>query len=121
MKLFWNTNNQSSSFWGDYHQKNSKTWIYELLENIEFVEIDDLSKIDSNEKIIIVDSELPNKQDFYLNTFKNFKNLYLIHLGDEGGIEYNEAFYLNFKHVFRTFHLNKFSNNSINELLSKYP
>tara|TARA_A100000164_G_C21842117_1_gene740609 strand:- start:424 stop:1281 length:858 start_codon:yes stop_codon:yes gene_type:complete len=111
MKLFWNTNNQSSSFWGDYHQKNSKTWIYELLENIEFVEIDDLSKIDSNEKIIIVDSEVPNKQDFYLNTFKNFKNLYLIHLGDEGGREYNEVFYSNFKHVFRTFHLNKFSNN----------
>ena len=49
MKLFWNTNNQSSSFWGDYHQKNSKTWIYELLENIEFVEIDDLSKIDSKD------------------------------------------------------------------------
>lgn len=111
MKLFWNTNNLASTFWGNYHQKNSKNWIYELLENVKFDEINDLRKIESKEKIIIVDSEVPNKQNFYSNIFQNFNNLYLIHLGDEGGREYNEAFYSNFKHIFRTFHLNKFSNN----------
>ena len=111
MKLFWNTNNQSSSFWGNYHQKNSKIWIYELLEYVKFDEIDSLTDFHIEEKIIIVDSELPNKQEFYSKIFKKFKNLYLIHLGDEGGREYNESFYSNFNHIFRTFHLNKFSSN----------
>lgn len=112
MKLFWNTNNEASSFWGNYHLKNSKMWIYEILENIEFEEINDFPSNNTNEKIIIVDSEIPNKQIFYSNIFKKFKNLYLIHLGDEGGREYNELFYSNFNHVFRTFHLNKFSKNN---------
>lgn len=108
MNLLWNTNKEVSSFWGEYHHKNSKSWIFEILENVEFEEINSLSNNENNEKLIIVDSEIPKKQNFYINLFKKFKNIYLIHLGDEGGTEYNENFYSNFKHIFRTFHLNKF-------------
>ncbi len=111
MKLFWNTNKEISSFWGNYHLKNSKKWIYELLENVEFEEVEKITNDISNQKIIIVDSEIPKKQNFYLNLFKNFKDIYLFHLGDEGGKEYNESFYSNFKHIFRPFYLNKFSTN----------
>ena len=111
MKLLWNTNNQALTFWGNYHKKNSKMWIYELLENISFEEINNLTNVANDEKIIIVDSEVPNKKNFYLDAFKKFKNLYLMHLGDEGGRECSDIFYSNFKYVFRTFHLNKFSKN----------
>ncbi len=111
MKLIWNTNKELNSFWGEYHYNNSKKWIFELLENIEFEEIGSIRNIVPSEKIIIVDSELPRKQNFYSNLFKNHKNLFLIHLGDEGGQEYNDKFYNNFKHIFRPFFLKKFKTN----------
>ena len=40
IKLFWNTSlNQEDSFeldWVKYHEKNSKDWVYFLLQNVNY-------------------------------------------------------------------------------------
>ncbi len=108
MKLFWNTHNCNKNFWGEYHHKNSKKWIYDIFSDINFTEIKSLNEAKQSEPLVIVDSEIQKKEDFYIDFFKNYKNIYLVHLGDEGG-KVDKNFYLNFKHVFRTFYLNSFS------------
>ena len=85
MKLLWNTNKDLNTFWGNYHANNSKEWIFNILKKVNISEIDDIGAISSNEKIIIVDSEISNKNDFYKNLLNKTKNIFLIHLGDEGG------------------------------------
>ena len=80
MKMFWNTNKEISSFWGNYHLKNSKKWIYEILENVEFEEVEKLTNDILDQKIIIVDSEIPKKQNFYSNLFRNYDEIYLFHI-----------------------------------------
>ena len=109
MKLFWNTHHHNKSFWGEYHLLNSKKWIFDILSQIKFQEIEDLNLAQSTEPLIIVDSEIVSKRKFYEFLLNKFKTIYLIHLGDEGG-KINKKIYLNFKHVFRTFYLNSFSN-----------
>jgi len=108
MKLFWNSHNYNKSFWGKYHQKNSKKWIFDLLSEIRFQEVENLNEVEDLDVLILVDSEIKSKEIFYKNVLNKYKNVYLIHLGDEGG-EVDKKFYLNFKHVFRTFYLNSFS------------
>ena len=108
MKLFWNSQNNNKSFWGEYHYKNSKNWIFDLLNEIKFSEIKNLNEINEFEPLIIIDSEVQKKVNFYKDFLKKYKNIYLIHLGDEGG-KIDKSFYLSFKHVFRTFYLNSFS------------
>ena len=107
MKLFWNSQNNNKSFWGDYHYKNSKEWIFDILSEIKFSEIKGLNEVNEPEPLIIVDSEVQKKENFYKDFLKKYKNIYLIHLGDEGG-KIDKSFYLSFKHVFRTFYLNSF-------------
>ena len=109
MKLIWNTHIDNSSFWGEYHRLNSKMWIFDLLKNVKIEEINDLSSVKTNDSVIIVDSELYQKKNFYNKFFNEFKNIYLFHLGDEGGRVDTNFFYSNFKHIFRTFYLNSFS------------
>tara|TARA_Y100000590_G_scaffold430780_1_gene544776 strand:+ start:208 stop:1062 length:855 start_codon:yes stop_codon:yes gene_type:complete len=111
MKLFWNCHLYSDSFWGKYHNKNSKMWINDILGSVKFEEINDIEKVKLDEKLIIVDSEIYKKKTFYEKLFNRNKKIYLIHLGDEGG-KINKNFYSNFLHVFRTFYLNSFANNS---------
>ena len=108
MKLFWNSQNNNKSFWGEYHYKNSKKWIFDILSEIKFSEIRGLNEVNDLEPLIIIDSEVQKKKNFYKDFFKKYKNIYLIHLGDEGG-KVDKSFYLNFKQVFRTFYLNSFS------------
>ncbi len=108
MKLFWNSQNYNKSFWGEYHHKNSKKWLLDVLSEIKFEEVENLNHINSYEDLIIVDSEIPKKEKFYNDFLLNYKNIYLIHLGDEGG-KINKEFYKRFKHVFRTFYLNSFA------------
>ncbi len=108
MKLFWNSQNNNKSFWGEYHYKNSKKWVSDILSEIKFSEVKSLKEINEIEPLIIVDSEVQKKENFYKDFFKKFKNIYLIHLGDEGG-KVDKSFYLSFNHVFRTFYLNSFS------------
>ena len=105
MKLFWNSQNDNKSFWGEYHYKNSKKWIFDILSEIKFTEVKGLNEVNYIEPLIIVDSEVQKKGNFYNDFFKKYKN---IHLGDEGG-KVDKSFYLSFKQVFRTFHLNSFS------------
>ena len=95
MKLFWNTNKNLNTFWGNYHANNSKEWIFNILKKLNISEIDNLETILNNEKIIIVDSELSNKNNFYKNLLNKTKNIFLIHLGDEGGTETKNYIYNN--------------------------
>ena len=108
MKLFWNTHNQNKSFWGEYHLLNSKEWIFDILGEIKFEEIEDLNLSQNTDSLIVVDSEISGKKDFYEILLNKYKRIYLIHLGDEGG-RINKKIYSNFQHVFRTFYLNSFS------------
>ena len=85
MKLFWNSQNDNKSFWGEYHYKNSKKWIFDILSEIKFTEVKGLNEVNYIEPLIIVDSEVQKKGNFYNDFFKKYKNIYLIHLGDEGG------------------------------------
>ena len=110
MKLFWNTNKNLNTFWGNYHANNSKEWIFTILKKLNITEIDNLETILNNEKIIIVDSELSNKNDFYKNLLNKTKNIFLIHLGDEGGTETKNYIYNNCLHIWRPFCLGEFFN-----------
>ena len=110
MKLIWNSHNYNKSFWGEYHRINSKKWIFDILSEVNFTEVDNLNEIDSSETILIVDSEIQKKESFYKSFLKKYNNAYLVHLGDEGG-KIDKDFYSNFKHVFRTFYLNSFAKN----------
>ena len=57
MKLFWNCHLHSDSFWGEYHYKNSKMWVNDILKSVKFDEINDIDEAQSDEKLIIIDSE----------------------------------------------------------------
>ena len=65
MKLFWNCHLHSDSFWGEYHYKNSKMWVNDILGSTKFEEINDINKAKSDEVLIIVDSEI-YKKNFFL-------------------------------------------------------
>ena len=80
MKLFWNSQNDNKSFWGEYHYKNSKKWIFDILSEIKFTEVKGLNEVNYIEPLIIVDSEVQKKGNFYNDFFKKYKNIHLIHL-----------------------------------------
>ena len=105
MKLLWNTNKNINSFWGNYHFLNSSSWIYSIIRKIDYENIDNVEQIDPNDVLIIVDSQLTIKKDFYLQLSKKCASIYLIHLGDEGATEDTNIIYNNCKHVWRTFGL----------------
>ena len=108
MKLFWNTNKNLNTFWGNYHSNNSREWIFYILKMVNIDEIDKIENISKDEKVIIVDSELSRKEDFYKNLLLKTKNIFLIHLGDEGGTENKNYIYNNCTHIWRTFCLVSF-------------
>tara|TARA_B100000965_G_scaffold403395_1_gene431370 strand:+ start:294 stop:1148 length:855 start_codon:yes stop_codon:yes gene_type:complete len=110
MKLFWNCHLYNDSFWGEYHYKNSKAWVDYIFGSINFEEVKDINQVKSDERLIIVDSEIFKKKLFYEKLLEKNKKIYLLHLGDEGG-KVNKNFYSNFIHVFRTFYFNSFANN----------
>ena len=105
MKLLWNTNKNINSFWGNYHFLNSTSWIYSIIRKIDYENIDNAEQINANDDLIIVDSQLTIKKDFYLQLSKKCASIYLIHLGDEGATEDTNIIYNNCKHVWRTFGL----------------
>jgi len=108
MKLFWNTNKNLNTFWGNYHSNNSREWIFYILKFVNIDEIDKIENISKDEKVIIVDSELSGKEDFYKKLLLKTKNIFLIHLGDEGGTENKNYIYNNCIHIWRTFCLGEF-------------
>ena len=113
LKFFWNTNKPVETWFGNYHLKNSKEWIELILKRVKFTEIFNLDDLEKNDKLIIVDSKIDNKESFYLELSKKCKEIYLFHLGDEGALEKKEIIYECCKHVWRTFFWNslkKFKN-----------
>ena len=119
MKLLWNTNRnlpvigtnpqaERVIFWGNYHFKNSYSWILDLLSEIQVEPINDLENLNINEDIIVVDNVIGHKESFYFNLSNKVKKIYLIHLGDEGGSEKRDLVYSLCDHVWRTFCLPNF-------------
>ena len=87
IKLFWHTAlNQNDSFelyWGKYHEKNSKDWIYFLLQNINYTSINSEKEINKGDTVIIVDSGIHFKEHFYKMLKTLTKKIFLFHINDE--------------------------------------
>ena len=125
IKLLWNTHNQKNSIdniedkekaareqvWGSYHKNNSNKWIYELLNNVKFEIIENEKNLENNDTLIIVDSNIENKEKFYERLKLICSKIFLIHLGDEYGSRSSDLIYKNFNYIFRTFCSNRFFNN----------
>jgi len=78
IKLLWNTHNQikpkSSDSdskeavnltWGNYHKKNSDKWVFEILNKVKFSLIESINDIENGDTLIIIDSSVETKEDFY--------------------------------------------------------
>jgi len=124
IKLFWNTHNQNKPTsndptdkdasrnykWGLYHKNNSDKWIYEALDKIQFKVIQSDKDIEKDDILIIVDSSIEKKGDFYVKLSLVCSKIFLIHLGDENDLYDLTSIYGNFDFVWRTFCLNKYFN-----------
>ena len=120
IKLLWNTHNQKKInetddkefIWGKYHKENSDKWIFEILTKVNFKEIKNESELEKNDYLLIIDSNVVNKIDFYDKLKLTCSKIYLIHLGDETGIHDYSEIYKNCNYVWRTFCSNTYFNNS---------
>jgi hypothetical protein len=124
IKLLWNTQKQrelNSNIpkskldviitWGNYHKKNSDKWIFEILNKVKFKLVENISEIENEDILIIVDSSIEAKTDFYNKLNLICSKIFLIHLGDEPGLYNFSGIYNNCKHVWRTFCSSKYFNN----------
>tara|TARA_B100000315_G_C14471955_1_gene538785 strand:+ start:13 stop:903 length:891 start_codon:yes stop_codon:yes gene_type:complete len=127
IKLFWNTHNQKKSnssdkkvrekhardySWGIYHQKNSNIWIYEILKKIKYNIIENETSLEKDDRLIIVDSSLENKIDYYAKLKLICSKIFLFHLGDEGGSYDLFSVYKNCNYIWRPFCSNKYFKNN---------
>tara|TARA_B100000686_G_scaffold226271_1_gene233485 strand:- start:5529 stop:6422 length:894 start_codon:yes stop_codon:yes gene_type:complete len=126
IKLFWNTHNEVAPIlgrtnikeattdfgWGIYHKENSDKWIFNILKKIKFKTISDVTEIEENDTLILIDSNIERKSELYTKLKLLCSNLFLIHLGDESGIFDLSQIYNNFNFVWRTFCSNKYFNNT---------
>ena len=109
IKLFWNTHNQKKSNtnkkinkkiepigvnpededadygWGVYHKKNSNTWIFEILKRVEYKIIDNITNLEKDDILVIVDSNVEKKLELYIKLKLICSKIFLFHLGDEFG------------------------------------
>jgi len=121
IKLLWNTHNQTRPDlnnknqkelvdynWGIYHKKNSDKWIFEILNKINFQIIESEQDLESEDILIIVDSSVEKRNEFYSKLKIICSKMYLIHLGDESGAYDLTEIYNNFNYVWRTFCLSNF-------------
>jgi len=87
IKLLWNTSrHQKDSFeltWGKYHEYNSKDWIYFLLQDIDYKSINSEEEIDKGDTVIIADSGIHFKEQFYIKLNTLAKRFFLFHINDE--------------------------------------
>ena len=125
IKLLWNTQNQivpkpsdskykelsRNHIWGVYHKNNSEKWILEVLNKIKFKKITNENEIDNDDILIVVDSSIENKIEFYNKLKLICSKLFLIHLGDETGSYNLSTIYQNCTHVWRAFCSNKYFKN----------
>ena len=124
IKLFWNTHNQiiplgktnnteSVNFmWGNYHKKNSDKWIFEILKKIQFKLIESVENVENKDVIIVIDSSIETKIEFYNKLKLLCSKIFLIHLGDESGMHNLAPVYDNCNYVWRTFCSNKYFKNA---------
>tara|TARA_Y100000590_G_scaffold105953_1_gene120628 strand:+ start:4316 stop:5233 length:918 start_codon:yes stop_codon:yes gene_type:complete len=138
IKLFWNTHNQKRSDirdkkvksevpiglnpedegrdlgWGIYHKKNSNTWIYEVLKAINYQVVENISDIEKDDILIIIDSSIEKKAELYIKLKSICSRIFLFHLGDEQGPFDLLPVYNNCDYIWRTFCSNKyFENNKV--------
>ena len=126
IKLLWNTHNQIPSNnktdtqnaqnhkWGLYHKNSSNKWIFELLNKLNFKIIESEKKIESEDVLIIIDSSIESKVEYYSQLKLICSKIFLIHLGDEAGIKEVDNVYKNCDYIWRTFCSNRyFKNNKI--------
>ena len=124
IKLFWNTHNQiiptsknpsnEDAFnykWGMYHKDYSVSWIHHLLQKIKFKTINSNKDIESEDCLIIVDSSVEKKKDFYAKLRLMCSKVFLIHLGDETGRYDLNPIYNNCNFVWKAFCSNKYFKN----------
>jgi hypothetical protein len=126
IKLFWNTQNQKKPDsnikkirekqeddygWGQYHKKNSDKWIYEILNKVDYKVLQSENDLQKNDKLIIVDSSIEEKESLYIKLQMSCSKIFLFHLGDETGIHDTSSIYKNCSYVWRSFCLNKFFSN----------
>ena len=122
IKLFWNTHNQIPSTnndtenarnykWGLYHKNSSNKWIYELLSSVNFRTIKSDKDISNKDILIVIDSSIENKAQFYSRLKSICSKIFLIHLGDEAGIREVEDIYNNCDYIWRTFCSNRYFDN----------
>ena len=106
IKLFWNTSlNQGDSFeldWGKYHEKTSKDWVYFLLQNVNYTCVKSDKEINKGDTVILVDSGIHFKDNFYKNLKATTKNIFLFHINDEQLDKRSMLIYDNFNFIWRT-------------------
>ena len=124
IKLLWNTHNQNKPtvdklndkrardyVWGVYHKENSEKWIFEILNEVKFKPIQNLDDLELGDTLIIVDSSVENKKEFYTKLKLICSKMYLVHLGDETGSYDLTTIYNNFNFIWRTFCFNQYFQN----------
>jgi len=126
IKLFWNTHNQKKPNsgnkkvrekeeldygWGQYHKKSSDKWIYEILKKIKFITIKNLTDLEKDDTLIIVDSCVEEKSELYTKLNLICSKIFLFHLGDEFGFHNLSTVYNICSHVWRPFCASKYFNN----------
>ena len=126
IKLFWNTHNQKKSNtsdikikkkedadygWGVYHKENSNKWINEILKKIKYESIENEKNLEKNDLLIIVDSSVEKKIDFYSKLKLVCSKIFLFHLGDEFGSHNLSPIYDNCDFIWRPFCSNKYFKN----------
>ena len=99
--------------WGLYHRDNSDKWIYEILNKVKFKIIESEKNIENNDILIIVDSSIEKKREFYSNLRLVCAKIFLFHLGDESGAHDLSSIYKNCTHIWRAFCSNKYFNNDL--------
>ena len=106
IKLLWNTSrHQNDSFeltWGKYHEENSKDWIYFLLQDIDCKSISSEEEINKDDTIIIVDSGIHFKEQFYIKLNALTKRFFLFHINDEHLDKRSSPMYNYCDYVWRT-------------------
>jgi len=97
--------------WGIYHKKFSDKWIFEILGNVKYKVIEDEQQIESEDTLIIIDSSVEKKKNFYKNLKLICSQIFLIHLGDESGTDDLSEIYDNCDFVWRAFCNNRYFRN----------
>ena len=124
IKLFWNTHNLNipdqnnktdkdivDHNWGIYHKKYSDKWVFEILKKIKFDFIKSEEDLEKNDVLIIVDSGIEKKANYYTKLNLICSKMFLIHLGDEFGVFDLSKIYSNFNFIWRSFCSNRYFNN----------